>query len=67
MTTRDFDVSAGDDTPRENSPFINDEDKGAYYDGKNMALFEVGLLQRHTAPLLTASMALAILPLAFHL
>ncbi|XP_062336799.1 solute carrier family 12 member 7-like isoform X2 [Osmerus eperlanus] len=30
----------GDDTPRESSPFINDEDKGAYYDGKNMALFE---------------------------
>ncbi|XP_062336797.1 solute carrier family 12 member 7-like isoform X1 [Osmerus eperlanus] len=32
--------SVGDDTPRESSPFINDEDKGAYYDGKNMALFE---------------------------
>ncbi|XP_046884247.1 LOW QUALITY PROTEIN: solute carrier family 12 member 7-like [Hypomesus transpacificus] len=32
--------SVGDDTPRESRPFINDEDKGAYYDGKNMALFE---------------------------
>ena len=44
MTTRDFGISVGDDTPRESRPFINDEDKGAYYDGKNMALFEVGSL-----------------------
>uniref|UniRef100_A0A4W5MF74 Solute carrier family 12 member 7a n=1 Tax=Hucho hucho TaxID=62062 RepID=A0A4W5MF74_9TELE len=32
----------GDNTPRESSPFINntDHDRGNYYDGKNMALFE---------------------------
>uniref|UniRef100_A0A4W5MF29 Solute carrier family 12 member 7a n=1 Tax=Hucho hucho TaxID=62062 RepID=A0A4W5MF29_9TELE len=31
-----------DNTPRESSPFINntDHDRGNYYDGKNMALFE---------------------------
>lgn len=34
----------GAETPRENSPFINssDSDRHSYYDGKNMALFEVG-------------------------
>uniref|UniRef100_A0A8C7GI71 Solute carrier family 12 member 7a n=1 Tax=Oncorhynchus kisutch TaxID=8019 RepID=A0A8C7GI71_ONCKI len=33
---------SGDNTPRESSPFINntDHDRGNYYDGKNMALFE---------------------------
>ncbi|CAB1326295.1 unnamed protein product [Coregonus sp. 'balchen'] len=33
---------SGDVTPRESSPFINntDHDRGNYYDGKNMALFE---------------------------
>ena len=33
----------GAETPRERSPFINsiDPDRLSYYDGKNMALFEV--------------------------
>lgn len=35
---------AGDGNPKESSPFINSTDleKGKEYDGKNMALFEVG-------------------------
>uniref|UniRef100_A0A667XJ19 Solute carrier family 12 member 7a n=1 Tax=Myripristis murdjan TaxID=586833 RepID=A0A667XJ19_9TELE len=34
-------VLLGDDNRRESSPFINSEnDRGQYYDGKNMALFE---------------------------
>lgn len=38
---------AGDGNPRESSPFINSgaatsADKSLQYDGKNMALFEVG-------------------------
>lgn len=33
----------GDDVPRETSPFINsDNGTDQSYDGKNMALFEVG-------------------------
>lgn len=37
-------VPAGDGNPKESSPFINSTDleKGKEYDGKNMALFEVG-------------------------
>lgn len=35
---------SGDGNPKESSPFINstDTEKGKEYDGKNMALFEVG-------------------------
>ncbi|KAL4657129.1 solute carrier family 12 member 7-like [Arapaima gigas] len=33
---------SGDTISKENSPFIGtDTDQGSYYDGKNMALFEV--------------------------
>lgn len=37
-------VFVGDGNPKESSPFINSTDleKGKEYDGKNMALFEVG-------------------------
>lgn len=37
---------SGDGNPKESSPFINstDTEKGKEYDGKNMALFEVGCL-----------------------
>lgn len=35
-------VPPGDESPRESSPFINsDNDREHYYEGKNMALFEV--------------------------
>lgn len=38
-----FCLLSGDDVPRESSPFINsDNDTDQSYDGKNMALFEVG-------------------------
>lgn len=40
----DSSAFSGDGNPKESSPFINstDTEKGKEYDGKNMALFEVG-------------------------
>lgn len=42
--TTDSSAFSGDGNPKESSPFINstDTEKGKEYDGKNMALFEVG-------------------------
>lgn len=42
--TPDSSAFPGDGNPKESSPFINstDTEKGREYDGKNMALFEVG-------------------------
>lgn len=42
--TPDSSAFSGDGNPKESSPFINstDTEKGKEYDGKNMALFEVG-------------------------
>lgn len=42
--TTDSPAFPGDGNPKESSPFINstDTEKGKEYDGKNMALFEVG-------------------------
>lgn len=42
--TPDPSAFSGDGNPKESSPFINstDTEKGREYDGKNMALFEVG-------------------------
>lgn len=39
--------STGDGNPRENSPFINnvEVERESYFEGKNMALFEVILFQ----------------------
>lgn len=35
-------LSPGEDSQKESSPFINSDDDGEpYFDGKNMALFEV--------------------------